>query len=231
MRIGLPAVATARTQELSVESHKVLRNTYMLLALTLVPTAAGALAGMQVNFSFMASSPILWSLGFIAGVYGLFFAIEKNRDSGVGVALLLVLTGFLGLMLGPVLQAALKLANGGQIVMLAAGGTAAVFFAMAGIATTTRRDFGFMANFLMVGAVVLMIAVIANLFMQIPALALTISAAFILFSSAMILFTVNQVVRGGETNYITATLSIYMGIYNVFASLLQILMAVTGQRE
>ena len=161
----------------------------------------------------------------------MFFAIEKNRDSGLGVALLLALTFFLGVILGPLLQVALGLRNGGQLIALAAGGTAVVFFAMAGIATVTRKDFGFMGNFLAVGGIVLMLAVVANIFFASPALYLTICAVFVLFSSAVILWQVSQIVHGGETNYVSATLTLYMSIYNLFTSLLQLLMALTGNRD
>jgi modulator of FtsH protease len=126
---------------------------------------------------------------------------------------------------------AIGLRNGGQLVALAAGGTAAVFFAMAGIATVSKRDFGFMTNFLMVGGIVIMLAVVANIFFQSPVMSLAICGAFVLFSSAMILWQVSQIVRGGETNYVSATLTLYMSIYNLFTSLLQLLMALTGNRD
>ena len=220
-----------RSTAIGVSQQKVLRNTYLLLALSLIPTAIGAFVGVNLSFAFMAMSPIVSGLLFLAVVYGLFFAIEKNKDSGLGVLLLLGLTFFLGVMLGPIMQVALGLKNGQQLIALAAGGTATVFFTMAGIATVTRKDFSFMANFLMVGVIVAMIAVIANLFLQIPAMGLAISALFILLCSALILFQVSQVIHGGETNYITATLSLYMSIYNIFVSLLNLLMAFSGQRD
>ena len=211
--------------------QRVLRNTYLLLALTLIPTGVGAMLGINLNFGFMRASPIISSLVLLAVIYGMFFAIEKNRDSGLGVALLLGLTLFLGVLLGPILQVALGLRNGGQLVAMAAGGTAVVFFAMAGIATVTRRDLGFMTNFLAVGGIVIMLAVVANIFIASPALQLTICAGFVLFSSAMILWQVSQIVRGGETNYVSATLTLYMSIYNLFTSLLQLLMALMGNRD
>jgi modulator of FtsH protease len=218
-------------EQLVAQQQRVLRNTYFLLALSLIPTGIGALVGINLNFGFMRASPIVSSLVLLAVIYGMFFAIEKNRDSGLGVALLLALTLFLGILLGPILQVALGFRNGGQLVALAAGGTATVFFAMAGIATVTRRDFGFMANFLAVGGIVIMLAVVANIFFASPVLQLTICGAFVLFSSAMILWQVSQIVRGGETNYISATLTLYMSIYNLFTSLLQLLMALTGNRD
>jgi modulator of FtsH protease len=218
-------------EQLVAQQQRVLRNTYFLLALSLIPTGIGALVGINLNFGFMRASPIMASIVLMAVIYGMFFAIEKNRDSGLGVALLLALTLFLGILLGPILQVALGFRNGGQLVALAAGGTAAVFFAMAGIASVTRRDFGFMTNFLAVGGIVIMLAVVANIFFASPVLQLTICGAFVLFSSAMILWQVSQIVRGGETNYISATLTLYMSIYNLFTSLLQLLMALTGSRD
>jgi modulator of FtsH protease len=218
-------------EQLVAQQQRVLRNTYFLLALSLIPTGIGALVGINLNFGFMRASPIIASLVLMAVIYGMFFAIEKNRDSGLGVALLLALTLFLGILLGPILQVALGLRNGGQLVALAAGGTAVVFFAMAGIATVSRRDFGFMANFLAVGGIVIMLAVVANIFFASPVMQLAICGAFVLFSSAMILWQVSQIVRGGETNYISATLTLYMSIYNLFTSLLQLLMALSGNRD
>ena len=223
--------AAVGSEQLVVQQQRVLRNTYLLLALSLIPTGIGALVGINLNFGFMRASPIVSSLVLMAAIYGMFFAIEKNRDSGLGVALLLALTFGLGVLLGPLLQVALGLSNGGKLVALAAGGTAAVFFAMAGIATVTRKDFGFLTNFLAVGGIIIMLAVVANIFFASPVIHLTICGAFVLFSSAMILWQVSQIVQGGETNYVSATLTLYMSVYNLFTSLLQLLMAFTGNRD
>lgn len=217
--------------EVVAQQQRVLRNTYLLLALTLIPTGIGALIGVNLNFGFMRASPIMSSIVLLAVIYGMFFAIEKNRDSGLGVALLLALTFFLGILLGPLLQVAGGFRNGGQLVALAAGGTAVVFFAMAGIASVSKRDLGFMTNFLAVGGIVIMLAVVANIFFASPVMSLAICGAFVIFSSVMILWQVNQIVRGGETNYVSATLTLYMSIYNLFTSLLQLLMAFTGNRD
>ena len=203
--------------------QRVLRNTYLLLAITMIPTGIGAMIGVNLNFSFMRASPIMSAIVMLAVVYGMFFAIEKNRNSGLGVALLLALTLFLGVMLGPILQMTLGLRNGGELVALAAGGTATVFFAMSAIATVTRKDFSFMNNFLMIGGIVIMLAVVANIFFASPVLHLTICAAFVLFSSLMILWQVSQIIHGGEDNYVSATLTLYMSVYNLFTSLLQLL--------
>ena len=213
---------TSISQGVSAE-QRVLRNTYLLLAITMIPTGIGAMIGVNLNFSFMRASPIMSAIIMLAVVFGMFFAIEKTRNSGLGVALLLALTLFLGVMLGPILQMTLGLRNGGELVALAAGGTATVFFAMSAIATVTRKDFSFMNNFLMVGGIVIMLAVVANIFFASPALQLTICAAFVLFSSLMILWQVSQIIHGGEDNYVSATLTLYMSVYNQFTSLLQLL--------
>lgn len=211
--------------------NRVLRNTYALLGVTMIPTVIGAIVGTNLSFAFMRASPIISVLVLLAIVYGLMFAIEKNKDSSVGVYLLLVFTFFMGVILGPLLQVALSFRNGAQLIAVAAGGTGITFMAMAAFSATTKRDLSGMGRFLFVGAIVLMIAVVANIFLQMPALQLALSAAFILFSSMIIAYTINSVVHGGETNYISATLSIYVSIYNIFSSLLQILMAVTGNRD
>jgi len=218
-------------QSAALQQQKVLRNTYLLLAITLIPTAIGAFIGLNLSFGIMRSNPIISSLAILAIVYGMFFAIEKNRDSGLGVVLLLGLTLFLGVILGPLLQVALGMKNGAQLVAMAAGGTAIVFFTMSGIGATTKRNLSFMGNFLMVGVIVVMLAVLANIFFASPMLHLTICGVFILLSSMIILYQVNQIVQGGETNYVSATLTLYMSIYNIFSSLLQILMAITGQKD
>ncbi|MGY1489634.1 Bax inhibitor-1/YccA family protein [Methylobacillus pratensis] len=221
----------ANTQTLPTGAHKVLRNTYMLLGLTMVPTVIGALVGMTMNFSWMAASPIMSSLIMLAVMFGLFFAISANRNNSFGVVLLLGLTFFMGLMLGPILQVALNLRNGGQLVGLAAGGTGLIFLTLSGIASTTKKDFSFLGNFLFVGLILLIIASLANLFFQVPAASLAISAVAVLLFSGFILFDVNRIVRGGETNYVMATLALYINIYNLFVNLLQLLMAFMGERD
>lgn len=228
-KFGMAGYGDATT--VAVETNKVLRNTYMLLGLTMIPTVIGAFVGMSMNFSFMAQHPIMYSLGAFALMMGMFFAISATRNSGLGVVLLLALTGFMGLMLGPILQVALGLANGGQIVGLAAGGTGTIFLVLAAIGSNAKRDFSFLGKFLMVGLVLLILASIANLFFQVPALALTLSAVSVLLFSAFILYDVNRIVQGGETNYIMATLALYLDIYNLFVNLLQLLMSFMGERD
>ncbi len=218
-------------QTAALQQQRVLRNTYLLLAITMIPTAIGAFIGLNLSFGIVRSNPIISSLAILAIVYGMFFAIEKNRDNGLGVVLLLALTLFLGVILGPLLQVALSLKNGAQLVAMAAGGTAVVFFTMAGIGASTKRNLSFMGNFLAVGCIVVMLAVVANIFFASPVLHLTICGAFVLICSMLILFQVNQIVQGGETNYVSATLTLYMSVYNLFSSLLQILMALTGHKD
>ena len=215
-------LATGSTT-LGLSQNRVLRNTYMLLAIALVPTVIGAMVGVNMNFGFMRASPMMMFFATLAIFYGWIWAIEKNRDSSIGVGLLLGFTFFLGLLLGPLLQRTLGMSNGGQLIGLAAGGTAAVFFAMAGIATTTKRDLSGLGKFLGIGVIVAMVMVIANVFFQSTAMHMTILAIFIPLSSLLMLYHINQVVRGGETNYISATLSIFISIYNLFSVLLQML--------
>lgn len=219
------------TPALGVERNRVLRNTYWLLGLSLIPTAVGALAGMQFSWSFLQANPILFALGFLGVFYGMVFAIEKNRDSAVGVYLLLGFTFLMGLMLAPLLKVALGLANGGQLVALAAGGTGVAFFGLSAVATTTKRDFGFLANFLMVGVLIAIVAIVANIFIGSPVLHLTLAGVIMLLSAGLILWQLNAIVRGGETNYVSATLTLYISVYNLFSTMLQLMMAFAGQRE
>lgn len=212
-------------------AHKVLRNTYMLLGLTMLPTVVGAVAGMNMNLSFMAQHPIMATIGMLAVMFGLFMGISANRNSALGVVLLLALTGFMGLMLGPVLQVALHLKNGAQIVGLAAGGTGIIFMSLATIATVSKKDFSFLGNFLFIGLILLVVASLANMFFQIPALALALSGVSVLLFSGYILYDVSRIVQGGETNYVMATLALYLDIYNLFINLLQLLMVLMGERD
>jgi len=161
----------------------------------------------------------------------LFAAIAANRNSSVGVVILLGLTFLLGMLLGPILQHALHLSNGAQIVGLAAGGTGIILMTLAGIATTTKKDFSFMGKFLMVGIVLMIVASLANIFLQIPAMALAMSAVGVILFSGFILYDVSRIVNGGETNYVMATLGLYLSIYNLFTSLLQLLMGLMGSND
>ena len=224
-------VAGQGSQELALQQNRVLRNTYMLLALSMVPTVLGALVGVQLNFSFMAGSPFISFILFLGIAWGFMWRIEKNKDSGLGVALLLGFTFFMGLMLSRILQVALGFSNGTSMIAMAAGGTGAIFFTMATVATVSKRDFSNMGKFLFVGMIVVLLAAVANIFFQIPALSLAISAAAVMIFSAYILYDISRIVQGGETNYVSATLSVYISIYNVFVSLLNLIMAFTGNRD
>ena len=220
-----------QTQVLSQSANRVLRNTYMLLALTMVPTVAGALLGVQMQFSFLAGSPFIAFMLFLGISFAFFWGIERNKNSGLGVALLLGFTFFMGLMLSRILQVALGFSNGGSMIALAAGGTGAIFVTMAGIASVSKRDFTNMGKFLTVGLVVVLIAMVANIFLQMPVLHLVISAAVVLLFSGYILYDISNIVQGGETNYVTATLAVYLDVYNVFVSLLNLIMAFGGDRD
>jgi modulator of FtsH protease len=228
---GSAPVAQQSAEQIALQQNRVLRNTYLMLALTMVPTVIGALIGVQLNFSFLAGSPLISFLLFLGIAFGFFWGIEKTKNSPMGVAMLLGFTFFMGLMLSRILQVALGFSNGGTMIAMAAGGTGAIFFTLAGIASTTKRDFTGMGKFLFVGVIVLLLAIVANIFFQIPALALAISAAAVMIFSAYILYDISNIVHGGETNYISATLAVYLDIYNVFVSLLNLIMAFTGQRD
>src|SRR6266436_1278481 len=221
----------ASTQEYALAQHRVLRNTYWLLAISLIPTVIGAAIGTNLDLSFMRTSPMLSFFAVLAIFYGWIYAIERNRNSSLGVGLLLGFTLFMGLLLGPLFQRVLGFKNGIQLVMMAFGGTAAVFAVMAGIATTTKRNLSGMANFLTVGAVVIMLAVVANVFFQSVTAYLVILAGFVLLSSLLMLWQINAIVRGGETNYVSATLTLYVSLYNLFSCLLQLLGIFGGSRD
>lgn len=220
--------ATYGSTTLSADRNKVLRNTYFLLALTMLPTAAGALLGVSMQF---AMTPWMGLILFLGVSFGCFYAIEKTKDSAAGVFILLGWTGFMGLWLSQILQVALRFSNGAEMIGTAAIGTAAIFFTLSTIATVTKKDFGFLGNFLFVGMIIVLLAAIGNIFFAMPALSLVISAAVLLIFSLYILYDVSQIVNGGETNYIKATLQLYLDVYNVFVSLLNILMLLSGNRR
>ena len=212
--------------------NRVLRNTYWLLALSMLPTIAGAWVGMQLNFlAFFTASPIMAPLLMFGVMIAALFGVTALRNSAWGVPALFGFTFIAGLMLAPILSIAAGFRNGGQLVGLAGGMTAAIFFAMAGLATVTKRDFSFLGKFLFVGLVLLIVASLANLFFQVPAVSLTISAVAVLIFSLYLLHDVSNIVRGGETNYITATLNLFLDVYNIFISLLNLLLAFAGQRD
>jgi FtsH-binding integral membrane protein len=214
----------------SAQGQKVLRNTYMLLAATMIPTVIGAVVGMEFA-GVMTASPIITFFVMLGAVIGLQFAIAANRNSGLGVALLLLMTGLLGAFLGPLLNYTLAMRNGVQLVGYAAVGTGVIFFAMGAVAATIKRDLGGLGKFLFVGMIALLVAMIANMFLQIPALALVISTLVIVVFSLFLLYDLNRIIRGGETNYIMATTGVYMSLFNIFANLLQLLGIFGGDRD
>jgi modulator of FtsH protease len=230
MQQQFPMMGQATEARVS-QQNRVLRNTYLLLAVSMVPTVAGAVLGVNTGFALFAGSPMISFLVFLGIAFGFMWGIERTKNSGMGVVLLLGFTFFMGLMLSGLLRVALGFSNGGSLIATAAGGTGAIFITLAGFATVTKKDFGFMSKFLFVGLVVIVLAMLANIFFQIPALSLTISAAAVLLFSGYILFDISRIVNGGETNYISATLAVYLDIYNLFVHLLNLLMAFSGERD
>jgi modulator of FtsH protease len=208
--------------------NRVLRNTYLMLAATMVPTVLGAYVGMAMGFSFFASSPLIGMLLFLGIAFGFFFAIEKFKNSVVGVYLLLGFTFFMGLMLSRIVGAALGMGNGGQLIAVAAGGTGLVFFGMASLSTVIKKDLSGMGKFLFIGVLLMIVASIANIWLQMPALMLTLSLLAVVIFSLFLLYDLQRIVNGGETNYISATLSVYLSVYNIFSNLLVLLMSLFG---
>jgi FtsH-binding integral membrane protein len=227
-----PTRASIPEMEVAVDSNRVLRNTYWLLALSMLPTVAGALAGMQLNFiGLFRAAPIMTPLLMFGVMIGSLFVVTRLRNSGWGVIALFGFTFIAGLMLTPILTVAAGFRNGGQLVALSGGLTAAVFFALASYASVTKRDFSFLGKFLFVGLVLLIVASLANIFLQIPALSVTISAIAVLIFSLYLLHDLTNIVRGGETNYVMATLNLFLSVYNIFISLLNLLLIFSGQRD
>jgi modulator of FtsH protease len=226
------AMPTGSIEQVAVAPNKVLRNTYWLLALSMLPTIAGAYTGMAINFAaFYKASPIMAPLLMFGAMIGALFVVAALRNSSWGVAAVFGFTFIAGMMLAPMLQLAAGLSNGGQLVALAGAMTAAVFFVMATIATVSKRDFSFLGKFLFIGLILLVIASVANLFFQMPALSVTLSAIAVLIFSGYLLYDVSDIVRGGETNYIMATIRLFLDILNLFVNLLNLLMIFSGQRD
>ena len=221
-----PAVAGAQLR------NRTLRNTYALLALSLLPTIAGAMIGVSTGFSlFAGSSPLFGLFAFIAVSMAFFFAIERLKNSAAGVFVLLGFTFFMGLMLSRLLGFVLHFSNGVELIALAFGGTAVIFAGMATIATVSKRSFSSLGNWLTVGLLLLIVASVANIWLQLPALMLTVSMLAVVIFSLFIVFDVQRIVNGGETNYILATLSIYLDLYNLFSNLLALLSVFAGRRD
>ncbi|MFJ7565944.1 Bax inhibitor-1/YccA family protein [Herminiimonas sp. NPDC097707] len=219
------------TYDITSTRHRVLRNTYWLLALSMIPTVLGAWLGVQFKFAFFAASPFMGMMVFLAIAFGFFYAIEKFKNSGLGVALLLGFTFFMGLMLSRLIGHILGFANGTTLIMTAFGGTAAILGVMATVATVSKRDFSGLGKWLFMGVLVIILAAVANIWLQLPALQLTISVVAIGIFSAFILYDVQRIINGGETNYVTATLGIYLSVYNIFANLLSLLGIFGGERD
>ena len=214
-----------------VDTHKVLRNTYWLLALSMVPTVLGAWIGLTTGI-VSQMSPGMSFIVFMVGAYGLMFGVQATRNSGAGVAMMLAFTFFMGLMLSRLVGQVLhSYSNGASLIMTSFGGTAGVFFGMATLATVVKRDMSGVARFASIGMMIAIAAVVMNLFMASTALMLTISVVVMVISSLFIMIDVKRVIDGGETNYITAALAIYIDLYNLFQSLLIILSSLTGNRR
>ncbi|MFC5077667.1 Modulator of FtsH protease YccA [Vibrio thalassae] len=211
-----PMVSRSSSQASVLQTNKVLRNTYALLSMTLLWSAIVAAFSMAMNL------PRPGIIIMLVGFYGLLFLTEKNRNNSMGLVFTFLFTGFLGYTIGPILNAYVG-AGMGDVIVTALGGTALAFLAASAYALTTKRDLSFLNGMLLAGFVVLLVGMVANIFLQMPMLYLAMSGMFILFSTGVILLTTQQIVRGGETNYISATVSLYVSIYNIFISLLSIL--------
>ena len=212
-----------QTGALTQTRNKVLKNTYALLSMTLLFSALMAGVSMAVNppaFTGLVTS--------IVAMLVMWFVLPRTANSGAGVLVVFGITGLLGFGLGPLLNAYLNMANGAQLIMTSLGGTGIIFLALSAYALTTKRDFSFMGGMLMVGMIVVVLAALANIFLQMPALSMTISAVVILLMSGFILYDTSRIVNGGETNYIMATIGLYLSIYNIFVSLLQLLGIASG---
>lgn len=213
----------------SVSTNKVLRNTYMLLAISMVPTIFGAWLGMQMKFNFLSGA--MGFVAFLAITMGFTYAIEKTKHSSLGVVILLAFTFFMGLMLSQMLGYVMNFKNGSTLIMTAFGGTAAIFTGMAMLGTVIKKDLSKMGKFLFIGMLLVLLAAFANIFLQIPLLHVAISVLVIGIFSAYIVYDVQRIVNGGETNYISATLGLYLSLFNIFQSLLSLLGIAGGERD
>jgi len=220
----------SQTRAAALDSNKVLRNTYWLLTLSLIPTVIGAWIGMATGITQSLTGG-LGLIIFLAGAVGFIFAIEATKNSALGVPILLAFTFFMGLMLSRILGIVVGFSNGTSLIMTAFGGTAAVFFVMANLATVIKRDLSGMGKWLFMGAITIFIGVIINVFVGSPIMMAVLSTLAIGVFSAYMLYDVKRIIDGGETNYISATLGLYLSIYNVFQSMLALLAIFGGERE
>jgi modulator of FtsH protease len=211
-----------RREAAVLATNKVVRNTYTLLSMTLLFSA------MTAGASMLLKLPHPGLLLTLVGYFGLLFAVTKFRNSSLGLLFVFALTGFMGYTLGPILNQYMTLPNGGQVVMTAMGATGAIFLGLSGYALTTRKDFSFMGGFLMAGIVVAFLAGLAAVFFEMPGLSLAVSALFVLLMAGLILYETSNIINGGETNYIMATVSLYVAIFNLFTSLLHLLGVMGG---
>jgi len=210
-------IAASRTQTAALTTNKMVCNTYMLLSMTLLFSALAAGVSMALN---LPHPGLLLTLG---GYFGLLFLTTKFRDSALGLAFVFTLTGFMGYTLGPILNAYLAMPNGGQIVMTAMGATGAIFLGLSGYTLTSQKDFSFMGGFLMVGILVAFLAGLGAVLFEMPGLSLAVSAMFVLLMAGLILYETSNIIHGGETNYIIATVTLYVSIFNLFLSLMHLL--------
>ena len=230
MHNDLTAWGTSSATLAHSERHKVLRNTYWLLALSLLPTVLGAWLGVATGITASLRGG-MGLIVFMVGAFGFMYAIEKTKHSALGVGVLLAFTFFMGLMLSRLIGTVLGFKNGSELIMTAFAGTAGVFFVMASLASVIKRDLSGMGKWLMVGAVVLMVGAIINVFVGSSAGMMAISVAAMGIFSAYMLYDIKQIIDGGETNYISATLALYMDVFNVFQSLLALLGIMGGERD
>jgi modulator of FtsH protease len=216
-------ITAGRNQSITLDTNKVIRNTYWLLSMTLLFSAFTAGVALLLNL------PHPGLLLTLAGYFGLLFATARFRNSGLGLLFVFALTGFMGYTLGPILNAYLALSNGAQLVTMAMGTTGAIFLGLSGYALTSRKDFSFMGSFLMVGILVAFLAGLAAIFFAMPILSLAVSAMFVLLMSGLILYETSNIIHGGESNYIMATVTLYVSISNLFTSLLHLLGFMSGE--
>ncbi len=217
MMNNIETMNTSYSQTSILSTNKILRNTYTLLSMTLL--FSGLTAGISMSLNLPHPGIILTLVGY----FGLLFLTTKFRNQSMGIAFVFALTGFMGYTLGPIINSYLSLANGGQVVMMAMGGTGVIFLGLSGYALTTRKDFSFMGGFLMVGILLAFVAGLAAIFFEIPSLSLAVSSMFVLLMSGLILYQTSNIIHGGETNYIMATVTLYVSIFNLFTSLLHLI--------
>ncbi len=219
-----PSVVTRRSDESILSTNKVLKNTYLLLSMTLIFSAVMAGVSIQLNFP-----PLHWAIQ-LGGMIGLLMLTNVFKNSAIGLLCVFAFTGFMGLTAGPTINLYLSFfSNGPELVMTAAGGTGVIFLALSGYVLTTRKDFSFMGGFLFVGLIVMVVASLANLFFQVAAVQLALSAASILLFSGYILYDTSRIIHGGETNYLMATVQLFLDIYIMFMNLLNLLAVLTGE--